>query len=269
MCTPFWSGSRSTKQSISAETSASLPPCCMRTAFWTPVTPTRESPSRTSGTEAWRSGCRGYSLAPPGNRSTLRHERRRAIRRARLGRLPRPADAAGDGARLRADARAGRRSSEPADRYVEMIERRVVADRRAARPARLATRIQLGRYEPVLVETDSLELARRRPPSGSRRAGSSYRVRDRRCSSTRTHGARARSARARGRPGSAATTRSRCRWPARCSTIAPLSRPAEPVVLGEELRELAAPAAAMLVRALEGTLEARDETLVIRLPSGS
>ena len=37
----------------------------------------------------------------------------------------------------------------------------------------------------------------------------------------------------------------------------------------EELRELAAPAAAMLVRALEGTLEARDETLVIRLPSGS
>jgi hypothetical protein len=50
-------------------------------------------------------------------------------------------------------------------------------------------------------------------------------------------------------------------------TISPLSRPAEPVVLGEEFRELAAPAAAMLVRALGGTLEARDETLLIRLPA--
>ena len=31
------------------------PPCCMRTAFCTPVTPARESPSCTSGTDAWRS----------------------------------------------------------------------------------------------------------------------------------------------------------------------------------------------------------------------
>ena len=52
MCTPLRAGSRSTKQSISAETSASRPPCCMRTAFCTPVTPARESPSCTSGTEA-------------------------------------------------------------------------------------------------------------------------------------------------------------------------------------------------------------------------
>ena len=36
MCTPLRAGSRSTKQSISAETSASRPPCCMRTAFCTP-----------------------------------------------------------------------------------------------------------------------------------------------------------------------------------------------------------------------------------------
>ena len=56
MWAPFWSASRSTKHSISAATSASWPACCIRTAFSTPVTPTRDSPSRTSGAEACRSG---------------------------------------------------------------------------------------------------------------------------------------------------------------------------------------------------------------------
>ena len=49
--------------------------------------------------------------------------------------------------------------------------------------------------------------------------------------------------------------------------LSPLSRSAQPVVLGEEARALAAPAAAFLVRALGGELEADEETLVIRLPA--
>ena len=52
--------------------------------------------------------------------------------------------------------------------------------------------------------------------------------------------------------------------------LTPLSRSARPVVLGEEPRELAAPAAALLIRALGGELEARDDDLLIRLrASGS
>jgi hypothetical protein len=51
--------------------------------------------------------------------------------------------------------------------------------------------------------------------------------------------------------------------------LSPLSDVAVPVVLGEEPRELAAPAAAALVRALGGSLEARAGTLVVVLPSGS
>ena len=48
--------------------------------------------------------------------------------------------------------------------------------------------------------------------------------------------------------------------------ISPISRTAEPVVLGRELRELSAAAAVALIEALGGSLAVEDETLVIRLP---
>jgi signal transduction histidine kinase len=133
---------------------------------------------------------------------------------------------------------------------------------------RLASRIQLGLYEPALVETDSLELAR----------SAANRLEDGRVELTGegatvlvdpkpTARALAQLARAAARFGGHDRVTVDVRGPE--LVLAPLSRPAEPVVLGEELRELAAPAAAMLVRALGGTLEARDETLWIRLPTGS
>ena len=52
-------------QSIVAAMSFSLRPRPIRTAFWTPVTPARDSPSRTSGVEAWRSSsglCVGFAI---------------------------------------------------------------------------------------------------------------------------------------------------------------------------------------------------------------
>ena len=49
--------------------------------------------------------------------------------------------------------------------------------------------------------------------------------------------------------------------------ISPISRTAEPVVLGRELRELSAAAAVALIEALGGSLAVEDETLVIRLPT--
>ena len=156
----------------------------------------------------------------------------------------------------------------PSDRYVEMIGVASSQIDDLVDQLRLATRIQLGLYKPVLVEKDSLELAHaaaqqleegRVEISGE---GSSVLV-----DPDPTARALAQLARATARFGGHDTVTMQVAGPV--LTIAPLSRPAEPVVLGEELRELAAATAAMLVRALEGTLEARDETLVIRLPSGS
>jgi signal transduction histidine kinase len=156
----------------------------------------------------------------------------------------------------------------PSDRYVELIGAASSQIDELVDQLRLATRIQLGLYKPMLVEKDSLELAHaaaerleegRVEISGE---GSSVLV-----DPDPTARALAQLARATARFGGHDTVAMQVAGPV--LTIAPLSRPAQPVVLGEELRELAAPAAAMLVRALEGTLEARDETLVIRLPSGS
>jgi signal transduction histidine kinase len=158
----------------------------------------------------------------------------------------------------------------PADRYIDMIGAASSQIDELVDQLRLATRIQLGLYKPVLVEMDSLELAR---------AGAE-RLEEGRVEVTgegapvlvdpdHTVRALAQLARAAARFGGHDTVTLEVRGPE--LVIAPLARPAEPVVLGEELRELAAPAAAILVRALGGTLEARDETLVIRLavPSGS
>jgi signal transduction histidine kinase len=152
----------------------------------------------------------------------------------------------------------------PTDRYVDMIGAASGQIDELVDQLRLATRIQLGLYQPVLVETDSLELAR----------AAAERLEEGRVEVTGEGApvlvdpdpaarALAQLARATARFGGHDTVTVDVRGPE--LTISPLSRPAEPVVLGEELRELAAPAAAMLVRALEGTLEARDETLVIRL----
>jgi signal transduction histidine kinase len=156
----------------------------------------------------------------------------------------------------------------PSDRYVDMIGAASSQIDELVDQLRLATRIQLGLYQPALVETDSLELAR----------SAADRLEDGRVEVTGegaavlvdrepTARALAQLARAAARFGGHDAVTVDVRGPE--LVLAPLSRPAEPVVLGEELRELPAPAAAMLVRALGGTLEARDETLWIRLPAGS
>jgi signal transduction histidine kinase len=156
----------------------------------------------------------------------------------------------------------------PSDRYVDMIGAASSQIDELVDQLRLATRIHLGLYRPALVDTDSLELAR----------SAANRLEDGRVEVTGegavvlvdpepTARALAQLARAAARFGGHDTVTVDVRGPE--LVLAPLSRPAEPVVLGEELRELPAPAAAMLVRGLGGTLEARDETLSIRLPTRS
>ena len=106
MCTPFCSGERSTVQSISRPRSASRRP---RSGGGSPsprpVTPARDRPSRTSGVDAWRScGSSRDSVTTQVSVSTARGRLRRQLPAARLARVPRPAHAARDRSRVRADA---------------------------------------------------------------------------------------------------------------------------------------------------------------------
>ena len=126
--------------------------------FCTPVTPARaraEPPGRRLACQPCPSS--PWSPLHPENVAAQRYDERTPIRRARLGRLPRHPHAAGDRLRLRADARAALEA--PAPRYVEMIGAASAQIDELVDQLRLVARIESGRYEPVLVERDSLELA--------------------------------------------------------------------------------------------------------------
>jgi signal transduction histidine kinase len=157
---------------------------------------------------------------------------------------------------------------DPAPRYLEMIGAASAQIDELVDQLRLVARIESGKYEPTLVERDSLELAHeaaarleegRIDVTGQ---GAPVRV-----DSEATARALSQLARAAARFGGHESVELEVRGAE--LVISPLSRAAQPVVLGEEPRELAAPAAALLVRALGGELEAREESLVVRLPSGS
>lgn len=156
----------------------------------------------------------------------------------------------------------------PADRYVEMIAAAATQIGELVEQLRLVARIELGRYEPRLEEVDSLELARaaagRLEEGRVAVAGEGATVRVDR---EPTERALAQLARAAARFGGHDTVTLTVRGAE--LSLSPLSDAAVPVVLGEEARELAAPAAALLVRAVGGTLEARGEKLVVSFPAGS
>jgi signal transduction histidine kinase len=154
----------------------------------------------------------------------------------------------------------------PAPRYVEMIGAASAQIDELVDQLRLVARIESGKYEPVLAERDSLELARE---AAGRLEEGRVNVAGRggpvRVDAEPTVRAVSQLARAVARFGGHDSVD--LEVDAAELRLSPLSRSAQPVVLGEEARELAAPAAAFLVRALGGELEADEETLVIRLPA--
>jgi signal transduction histidine kinase len=156
----------------------------------------------------------------------------------------------------------------PASRYLEMIGAASNQIDELVDQLRLVARIESGRYEPTLIEYNSLELAEKaaaRLEEGRVNvAGTGAPVR---VDPEPTIRALSQLARAAARFGGHESVSLEVRGSE--LVLSPLSRAAQPVVLGNEPRELAAPAAALLVRALGGVLEARAETLLIRLPSGS
>jgi signal transduction histidine kinase len=156
----------------------------------------------------------------------------------------------------------------PAPRYVEMIGAASKQIDELVDQLRLVARIEAGKYEPVLAERDSLELAheaaRRLEESRVNVSGKGVPVRVDPEPAVR---AVSQLARATARFGGHESVDLEVRGTE--LVLSPLSRSARPVVLGEEARELAGPAAALLIEALGGSLEAREDELVIRLVSGS
>jgi signal transduction histidine kinase len=153
----------------------------------------------------------------------------------------------------------------PADRYVEMIHSASTQIQELVDQLRLVARIEEGSYDPTLVEADSLELARaavtrleegRAVVEGE---GAAVLV-----DPEPTERALAQLVRATARYGGHDSVTVTVRGPE--LLVSPLSRSAVPVVLGEDPRELAAPAAAVLIRALGGGLSSEEERLLIRLP---
>jgi signal transduction histidine kinase len=156
----------------------------------------------------------------------------------------------------------------PAPRYLEMIGAASAQIDDLVDQLRLVARIEAGKYEPVLAERDSLELAREaaaRLEEG--RVIVSGRGAPVLVDPEPTARALSQLARAAARFGGHDSVTLEVDGAE--LRLFPLSRIARPVVLGEEPRELAAPAAALLIAAIGGGLEARDEELVIRLPVAS
>jgi signal transduction histidine kinase len=153
---------------------------------------------------------------------------------------------------------------QPAGRYVEMIRLAGEQLRELIEQLRIATLIEAGRYAPSLVEADSLELAQgaaealddeRVTVSG---AGSPVMV-----DPDPARRAVAQLVRAAARYGGQDTVDLVVDGPQ--LAISPLGRAAAPVLLGERFDELGGPAAALLIRALGGSLAAEDDRLVVRL----
>src|SRR5215218_8324261 len=154
MCTPFCDAARSTVQSISAATNCSRLPHRSLIAFSTPWTPARERPSSTSGREAWRSSVTSLSptfMSAAQNTSFTRlvslacHDLRTPL------------------ATVSGFARTIQRNEDvedPLGRYIDMIAAAADQMTELLETLALAGRVEGGRFDPPLVEVDTLEAAR-------------------------------------------------------------------------------------------------------------
>jgi signal transduction histidine kinase len=153
----------------------------------------------------------------------------------------------------------------PADRYVEMIDAASAQLAELLDELSLAARIESGRYDPTLREADTLELAQ----------AAAARLEEGRCRVSGSGASLGTDADAVER-GLAAVFQSALRHGGLDSVtvevdgveirLSPVTAASAPVVLGEDLRDLGAAVAALLVARLGGSLSVEGETLTIRLP---
>ena len=152
----------------------------------------------------------------------------------------------------------------PNDRYIEMIDAASAQLAELLDELSLAARIEDGRYEPVLREADTLELAQaaaaRLGEDRVRVSGAGAAIETDPPHLERGIAALAQSALRHG--GFDEATIAVARTELRISPVTPASAP---VVLGHDLRDLGAAVAARLVARLGGSLAVEGEALVVRL----
>jgi signal transduction histidine kinase len=155
---------------------------------------------------------------------------------------------------------------EPGSRYLQMIDAAAGQMVELLDELGLAARIEGGRYEPVLREVDTLELARGAAAElGEDRVrvgGSGGAVRVDAEATQRAVTALAQCAL---RHGGLELVDVGAAGPE--VTVTPITPASAPVVLGEDLRDLGAAVAVRLVRTLGGSVELDGETLHVRLPA--
>jgi signal transduction histidine kinase len=154
----------------------------------------------------------------------------------------------------------------PRDRYMEMIAMAAQQLGELLDELGLAARIEGGRYDPLLRECDTLELAgdaadalgrdrvRIDGPGGKVQVDAEA---TRRAVTAFTQCAL--------RHGGLEEVEVRAEGPV--LLIAPITPSAAPVVLGEDLRDLGAAVGVLLVRQLGGSVQVEGETLSVRLPT--
>ena len=155
--------------------------------------------------------------------------------------------------------------AEPAPRYVEMIQAAAGQIGDLLDDLGLVARIEAGRYEPSIVEAETLELAQAAAALVGDKAtagGSGAEVLVDRDAVERALAALARCAY---RHGALERVELAAEGPA--VAIAPVTPEAAPIVLAEELKDLGAGAARRVVETLGGSLAVEEERLLVRLPT--
>jgi len=154
---------------------------------------------------------------------------------------------------------------EPAGRYVEMIAAAAGQLGELVDELSLGARIESGRYDPVLKEVDTLELARNTAERlGEERVmveGTGAAIELDVDASERAIAALAQCAL---RHGGLEQVRLEVRGAE--LTLAPVTPASAPVLLGEDLRDLGAAIAGLAIRAQGGEVELAGEELHVRLP---
>jgi signal transduction histidine kinase len=154
---------------------------------------------------------------------------------------------------------------DPASRYVEIIDAAAGQMVELLDELGLAARIEAGRYQPVLRDADTLALAQQAAATlGEERVRISGEGGAVRVDLEATQRAVTAQAQCALRHGGVELVEVAATGPE--LTIEPITPASAPVVLGEDLRDLGAAVAALLVRALGGSVTVENETLHVRLP---
>jgi signal transduction histidine kinase len=154
---------------------------------------------------------------------------------------------------------------EPKQRYVEMIDSAARQLAELLDELGLAARIESGRYEPALQEVDTIELARDAAAElGEDRvhvSGDGTTVRVDVDATRRGVAALAQAALRHG-----GLDQVEIRVEAASLAISPVTASSAPVLLAEQLRDLGAAVAVLLIRAGGGSVAVEGETLTVALP---